>query len=242
MCSLRLEYGNPSCFRSWARLQPFLVLQYARTGAKRTYSDLSFCRFLSEPIQHIGQDRSGEWRIQIEQGSVRKICSPGILRDEPGLSDAEGPGALPRTCYIGWLDLNSHSSTPGQYRHHQGHMPQSRSQIDQDIVVRESTGCDQVEDMARWRRLIRQHLRRSRKVWFVWLAKLKDTVHDLVSQVEAQSPIPASRFRVALRSQEPLTECARIAFPDDFKSGVLIKLSIGSFESGPECPYTGDDP
>ena len=74
-------------------------------------------------------------------------------------AEAKALSALLRTGDIGRLYLNTKALGASHHGHKKRHMPQSRAQIDKDVIFRNRGGCDQVEDMAHGRWLVGHHLR-----------------------------------------------------------------------------------
>ena len=127
-------------------------------------------------------------------GHIRIAC---VLCDELDAVEVKALSALPRTGDIDRLYFNTKALGSSHHGHKERHMPQSRTEIDKDVIFRDRSGCDHVEDVTHGRRLVGHHLQRWLQIWFARFKKLKNSAHQLVSVVEAQTGEGASRLVIS---------------------------------------------
>jgi hypothetical protein len=88
-----------------------------------------------------------------------RSASRASCGDKPDAAEAKALSAPPRAGDIGRLHFNTKALGSSHHGDKKRHMPQSRSNIDKEVLFRKRGGRYQVKNMAHGRWLIEHHLR-----------------------------------------------------------------------------------
>jgi hypothetical protein len=82
-----------------------------------------------------------------------------VLRDELDAAEVKALSALSRTSDVGRLYLNTKAPGTSHHKRKERHVPQSRTEIDKNVIFRNCGGCDPVQNVAYGRWLAGHHFR-----------------------------------------------------------------------------------
>src|SRR5580700_10490213 len=155
--------------------------------------------------------------------------------NEADPSQVKTLNAFLRARNVGGLYLDANASYPSQYRYQQHHMPQSGTQIDKNIVFRERTGVDQMENMAHRGGLIEHHLGVRVGARLTRLTELENTAHYLITVVIAEAGTWACCFVPSYRSLNPVKQCLGRSATHDLGTDGFVNVVIGRLHPGLDC-------
>src|SRR5258708_617692 len=78
----RTKNGNPVCLWNSDDLQPVLIGDRGRAGAKRADSNVAAVSFSLQRIQHGAEHIAGERRIHLEHRAISQFRCPRVLLDK----------------------------------------------------------------------------------------------------------------------------------------------------------------